>query len=160
MAGASDVRAGRAFVEILARDNVQKGLRSAQAKLQAFGAGVAKIGGAMFAGGAAIIAPLLATVNSFSEAGDQLAKMSDRTGATVEALSELSFAAERSGSSITAVEGAISTLQGTLVEASRGSGAAHLKLAELGQTLRDLTGLSPDKQFERIADRIAAVQDP
>lgn len=160
MAAASDVKAGRAFVEILAKDNVQKGLRSAQAKLQAFGAGVAKIGGAMFAGGAAVIAPLLAAVNSFSEAGDKLAKMSDRTGATVEALSELSFAAERSGTSITAVEGAISTLQGTLVEASRGSGAAHLKLAELGQTLRDLKGLSPDKQFERIADRIAAVQDP
>ena len=55
------------------------------------------IGTKIFGLGAAAIAPLLATTNVFAELGDQLAKMSARTGISVESLSELGYAAEQIG---------------------------------------------------------------
>ncbi len=47
-----------------------------------------------------------------------------------------------------------------IIEAARGSASARQNLARLGLTIADLTGLSPDQQFELIADRLSRIQNP
>ena len=116
MSTSQSIRAGRAFVELFADDTkLVRGLRAAEKRLKAFGASVQSIGTKVFGLGAAAIAPLLATTNVFSEMGDQLAKMSVRTGISVEALSELGYAAQQSGTDMETLEGGVRKLQKFLV---------------------------------------------
>lgn len=68
MAGAKGIRAGRAFVELFADDSrLVRGLKSAQAKLKAFGSGVGQMGTKMLAAGAAMAAPLGAGLKTFAD---------------------------------------------------------------------------------------------
>ncbi len=161
MASSQGIRAGKAFVELFADDTkLVRGLRVAEKRLKAFGAGVQSIGTKLFGLGAAAVAPLLATTNVFAEMGDQLAKMSARTGISVEALSELGYAAEQSGANLETLEGGVRKMQKFLVEAAQGSKSAQSTLAKLGLRLSDLGRLTPDQQFELLADRISKIQDP
>lgn len=154
------IQAGRAFVDIIARDKYSKGLGKAQAKLRAFGVGVAKIGIGMAAGSAAVGGALFAITKGFATSGAALDDMSKRTGASVEALSELSFAAGQSGASLEDVEIALKKMQNTLTDAAGGGKAAVAALAKLGLTAQQLAGLSPDEQMMKIADGLDAIKDP
>jgi len=160
-ASTSSIRAGAAYVELLADDSkLVRGLRAAEKRLKAFGASVQAIGAQMFGLGAAAIAPLLATTNVFADMGDKLAKMSARTGISVESLSELGYAAEQSGADMETLEGGVRKMQKFLVDAAQGSKAAGSTLADLGLKLSDLGRLTPEQQFELLADRISKIQDP
>lgn len=86
--------------------------------------------------------------------------MSARTGISVESLSELGYAAQQSGTHMETLEGGVRKLQKFLVAAAQGSDSALSVLRDLGLTLADLGRLTPDQQFERIADRIARIPDP
>ncbi|MFN3410500.1 MAG: CotH kinase family protein, partial [Limisphaerales bacterium] len=78
--------AGRAFVELFADDSaMQRGLRKAQAKLQAFGAIVRGIGAGMATAGASVLAPLAAMTTAFVKQGSALTDIAARTGMSVEA---------------------------------------------------------------------------
>jgi len=161
MASAQGIRAGRAFVELFADDTkLVRGLRAAERKLKAFGAGVQSFGRKVFGLGAAIVAPLAATTKVFSEMGDKLAKMSGRTGASVEALSELGYAADQSGTDITSLENGLRKMQRTIVEAADGTEAAQEALGRLGLSAAQLGSLAPDEQFALIADRLDQIQNP
>ena len=161
MASSQSIRAGRAFVELFADDTkLVRGLRAAEKRLKAFGSGVQSIGTKLFGLGAAAVAPLLATTNVFADMGDKLAKMSARTGISVEALSQLGYAAEQSGADLETLEGGVRKMQKFLVEAAQGSKSAQSTLAKLGLRLSDLGRLTPDQQFELLADRISKIQDP
>lgn len=159
--GSGGIRAGRAFVEVFADDSkLARGLNRAQARLKSFGAGVESIGRGLIQSSAAVVASLTGSVLLLSKTGDALDKMAERTGIGVEALSALKFAAEQSGSSIDEFEKGIRRMQQTIAEAAAGSSSASDTLARLGLTIADLQGLAPDEQFKRIADRIAAIEDP
>lgn len=108
----------------------------------------------------AFLTPLLASVKSFITAGDELANMASRTGASVEALSELGFAAKQSGSNLETLEMGLRRMQAVLADATHGSSSAVKALASLGLSAQELRGLAPDEQFKRIADRMAAIEDP
>lgn len=74
-AGAGGIRAGRAFVELFADDTkLVRGLRSAQKRLQTFGASVTKLGAGMFAAGAAVAFPFLATISDARDAEKSLGR--------------------------------------------------------------------------------------
>ena len=112
MADAKGVRAGSAYVELLADDSaLQKGLKKAEQSVKQFGVSVGKIGAGLAGIGAAITAPLIAATNTFADTGSALNDMSDRTGVSVERLSELGFAAEQTGTSMETVEGGIRKMQ-------------------------------------------------
>jgi hypothetical protein len=162
MAGnAQAIRAGRAFVELFADDTkLVRGLRAAERKLQAFGASVQTMGKGLFAIGASVVTPLLATTSVFAEMGDQLAKMSGRTGISVEALSELGYAAEQSGADMSTFEGGVRRMQKFLQSAAEGSTAANGTLAQLGVRFSDLAGMAPDQQFEALAQALSQVANP
>ena len=161
MASASGIRAGAAYVELSVRDSrLVKGLDAASAKLKAFGASVTALGARLVGLGSLLATPLLAAAKHFSDAGSDLLDASQRTGVTVEALSQLGYAADQSGSSAEDLEKGLRAMSQNLVEAARGSAQAQRSLARLGLTVADLSGLSPDQQFELIADRLAAIQNP
>jgi len=105
MPSASGIRVGAAFNELSVNDSrLIKGLQAASRKLQSCGAGLRNIGTRMMAVGAGIVTPLLASAKRFASMGDQLDKMSARTGMSVESLSELGYAAQLSSTGLEDVE--------------------------------------------------------
>jgi hypothetical protein len=140
MSMARAIKAGEAFVEATVRDKTDPGIKSVQGKLKAFakttaliGAGVTAVGAAFEGLGAAILAPLGMSARHFESVGSELHDMSMRTGVATDTLSELKFAAEQSGASLSDVGAAIRTMQ--------------------------KNGFSADK-FDEIAAGIAAIKDP
>jgi len=161
MANTQGIRAGRAFVEIGGDDSrLQRALKRAQQRLKAFGAGVRQLGLRAVAASAAILAPLAGATKIFASAGDQLDKMAARTGVSVEALSQLGFAAEQSGADIETLENGIRVMQRTINDAQRGLSTATDAFADLGLSVEHLAALSPEDQFQAIADAISRVEDP
>jgi len=160
MPGGSDIRAGRAYVELGIRNQMDAALRRAERQLKTFGATLSHIGSGMMIGGAAILTPLLAAVKSYSAMGDELMKMSQRTGFSVEALSELKFAADQSGISLTDLDTAIRKMNSTVDDAGRGLKTAQDALSALGLSLDTVMALSPEQRFLTIADAISRIEDP
>ncbi|MCL2640649.1 MAG: hypothetical protein FWD53_07385, partial [Phycisphaerales bacterium] len=58
------------------------------------------------------------------------------------------------------LEGGIKKMQRTIYQAATGSKTATAALAQLGLTVDDLRGLSPDAQFKLIADKLTAIHSP
>jgi len=154
------IRAGRAFVELGVSDKMSAGLKAAQRKLEAFGAGLRSIGTRMAGIGVAAITALLGTAKVFSNTGDVLDKMSIRTGVSVEALSELGYAAELSGADLETLESGVRIMQRTLGEVAQGTSTAVEAIDRLGLSAAQLAGLSPEQQFKVLAERISKVEDP
>lgn len=88
---------------------------------------------------------------------DSLAKLNDRLGVSTEALSELQFAAERSGVDFRTLTLGMQRLQRRVSEAASGMGEARGALAELGLDAKKLEQLELDQQFEIVADRLSKV---
>jgi len=160
VANTKGIRAGRAFVELGVDDRIARGLQKAAQRLNAFGEGLRSIGLKVFAAGSAIAAPLVGAVKTFADSGDALEKMSRRTGVSVEALSELGFAAEQSGADFETLETGLRRMQKSIVDAAGGSDGAVEALARLRLTVADLVNLSPEQQFKLIAERLSQVADP
>jgi hypothetical protein len=159
--GAGAIRAGRAFVELLVGDKgLRSGLDKAGKTLKGWGDGVNAAGLKLAAVGGAIAAPLLAASHVFAEMGDELAKSAARTGIAVEALSGLKYAADQSGTSLSELEGGLRKMSKLIVEAAQGGDQAKQTLDDLGVKLEDLKGMTPDQQFSKLADAIAAVENP
>lgn len=165
---AGDVRAGAAFIELSVNDSaLVKGLSRAAGRLKSFGSEVSAVGdkltsiGTSAIGlGTAIAAPLGASVLAFASMGDALEEASQRTGITVEALSELQFVAAQSGVEIGSLESSIGRMQKTLAQAAEGSKESSEAFKRIGLSVGQLAGLAPDKQFELIADRLGEIRDP
>ncbi|MCC5829763.1 MAG: phage tail tape measure protein [Phycisphaeraceae bacterium] len=165
MSEATAIRAGRAFVELFADDSrLVRGLRAAEKRLKAFGQRIRNLGLKLMGIGSAMLAPLLASARSFAAMGDSVAKMARRTGLSVEALSELQFAAGQSGLAVSDLENAIRRMQRTIYDAQRGLNTATEAMAQLGLTVDDLaaSGASggPEAQFKLLADHISQIEDP
>ncbi|MCK4277529.1 MAG: hypothetical protein KAX78_13495 [Phycisphaerae bacterium] len=119
MSSTRGIRAGRAFVELFADDSrLVRGLRAAERKIKAFGAGIRNLGLKMAGLGTAVLGPMLGAARAFSSIGDQVAKMAKRTGLSVETLSELRFVASQTGTQFESLEmgfrrmlGSVETIQ-------------------------------------------------
>jgi hypothetical protein len=117
------------------------------------------IGKGFLAVGAAIVGPLALAVKIFASAGDQLDKMSKRTGVAGSALAEYGFALEQSGSSLGDFEKAMKRQSRTITDAGEGLSAAQRPLQRLGLTYEDLKNLKPEQQFDLMAERLNAIED-
>lgn len=158
---ASGIRAGKAYVELVMNDkDFQRGLSKAQARLNQFASSMASAAAPLAAFGASITAPLALAVKTFVSLGSALSDMADRTGASVEALSALSFAAGQTGASIGDVEIAIKQMQRVIVDAAGGSREAADSLDLLGVSIESLQGLAPERQFELVAFALNGIADP
>ncbi len=160
MASTSGIKAGKAFVELGVSDKLAKGLAAAQKKLQAFAGAVTTAGKYLAGIGAAAIGGLFVAAESFGRTGDAMLAMSARTGIAVESLSELQYTGGEVGVSIENVETSIRKMQKAIGEAAQGSDQASEALGKLGLSASQLQAVAPDQQFEMIADRLSAIQDP
>lgn len=159
MAGKS-IKAGSAYVEIGIRSRISAGAKQVASDLKNLGGKVSGVGRSLATLATAAAAPLAGMTLSFAAAGDNLDKMSKRTGVGVKALSELAFAAEQSGASLDSVEKGIRGMQRSLLNAEMGSKTATDALSALGLSVEELSGMSPEDQFTMIADAIGDVEDP
>ena len=128
-------------------------LKNIGSSLSGFGRNLSVAGGAV-AGG------FVAAAKVFASTGDDLDKMSKRTGISVEGLSELAFAAEQSGAGIGTIESGIKGMQRSLFDASRGSKEVVDALGEVGLSAESLKGQLPEDQFTVLVDRIGKIGDP
>ena len=135
MAG-KEIRAGKAFVEILLRNNLQAGLKRAAKQLRAFATLTSTIGVGLSGASAAILGPIGAAVQQFSEVGESVKKMALRTGMSTEAISELSHAASVSGTDLDAMEAGMRKMHDTVIDAARGGQQARDALSRLGLSAR------------------------
>lgn len=160
MSGKGNIKAGQAYVELFADDSrLARGLRAAQKKLRSFGTAVNKIGLGTIAFGSAIVAPIIAATKSFADMGDKIGKTSKRIGVSVEALSELEYAASQSGASLEQIEGAFRGMERGIYNATKGTGEAKDAFDKLGVPIAEIAGLSPEQQFMVIGESLSRVQD-
>ena len=160
MANTQGIKAGRAYIELGVGDKLTSGLKRAQARLKAFGSGMTTWGTRILAAGAALATPAIIAAKSFASMGDAVAKMSRRTGVGVEALSELGYAAELSGTDMESLENGLRRMQRTVYDAGRDLSTAKDALADLGLSAKDFEGLSPEDQFTLLSEAVSRVADP
>lgn len=86
--------------------------------------------------------------------------LSKRTGVSSTALQAYQFAADQSGVSIATFGKSLQKLTINLGEAQTGNGAAIKAFTDLGLSVRELSTLSPQVAFEKIAASIAALPNP
>lgn len=159
MANAKGIRAGKAFVELGVSDKLTAGLKRAQKQLQSFGAGVRQMGQQLVVAASGVIAPALVATKTFASMGDQVAKMAKRTGVSVEALSELGFAASLSGSSIDDLEKGLKRMARTINDAGDGMATAKDALTDVGVSVEALQQMSPEQQFKTLAQAFSQITD-
>ena len=99
------------------------------------------------------------SISAFAEAGDSVQKMALRTGFSTIALSELTHAAELSGTSISSMENGVKRMQRTLLDAEQGLSTAVDAMELLGVNMDDVAGKSPEEQFRIMTEALAEVED-
>ena len=147
--------------------SLNKSVKQAETRMGKFKKGANKAFGALkvagpaaaVAAGAAVAGFAIGAIKNFADVGDELDKMSKRTGFSVESLSALKFAAEQSGASIETIEKAAKRMSVSILDASRGSKDAADSLDAIGLSAKQLEGLSPEQQFDMMAKGLAGVQD-
>lgn len=160
MAGSGEIRAGRAYVELLLRDQAfNQRLNTAGRRLKDFGSGITSLGLGMAKVGAAIITPLVGAAVHFVRTGDALGDMAERTGIAAGVLAELSYAADQSETDMETLEKAIVKMTIAIENLKKGSKDAASVFNELGLSARDFVGKKPDEQLQLIAERLRDVGD-
>jgi hypothetical protein len=96
----------------------ESGLKSAQSKMDSFGAGMAKAGAAIGVAMAAAAASLAVSIKHAVDEADKLGKMAQKVGVPVEELSALKHAADLSGVSLEALGTGLGKLSKAMVEAA------------------------------------------
>jgi hypothetical protein len=89
---------------------------------------------------------------------DETAKLAQRTGISVEALQGFEVAADLAG--VQNLEGGLQRLAVTLGDAAAGSATAQRAFTNIGLSVDELMGMSPEDQFRAISAAIAAIPDP
>ena len=115
------------------------------------------VGGVLGAGGAAAGFALL--TRSGLEAGDALAKVSDRVGITTEGFGRLNFAVSQTSEvSEQGLGASLQRLEKRLAEVSAGYGTASRAVRELGLDSEALVNAGTEEAFLQVADAISQVE--
>ena len=155
---------GKLFVSIGADlKDFKSGLTQVKADMGGASGAIMKnnkaIGGGMLAAGAGIAAAGLLSVKTYADMGDEVAKMAKRTGFSTEALSELRYVAEISGTSLTNLEKASRTLSGVIVDAGDGLVTYTRAFERIGVDYKALADMKPEDQFTAVMVALAGVED-
>lgn len=140
--------------------DMERGLKSARAKMKAFGNQIKKIGKVTAVAGAAVAGAVGLMVKNYIKAGDEVHKMALRTGFSTESLSELKYASDISGASLESLEKGVKKMSKTILDASDGLMTYVRAFDRIGLKAEELMELSPEDQFDRIARAIARVESP
>ncbi len=155
MGARKDIEAASAYVRLYTKGaEWSKGLKKHSKELDGFGKKINGMAKKIAIAGGAIAAPLVASVMKFTEVGTQLDRTAKKTGMTVESLSELEFAAEKTGSEFSTLEGAIQSTQSKLSAAAAGNIEAQVAFAKLGLSFAMLRKMKPDQVLESVVDAL------
>jgi len=91
---------------------------------------------------------------------DKLGKLSDSLEIDPNTLRGLDLAASQTGTSFEIMTKGIQRMVQTIGEARSGMSTGKLALDELGMSAKDFEGLNAEQQFMKMADAIAAIEDP
>ena len=156
MASKKAIEAGGAYIRIFADDSpLRRTLKAVAKRITAFSAPFITAGKAIGAAMATAAAGVVAATRSFANYADQMGDIAARTGLSIEAISELGYAAKLSGSSVEDLEKGFRTLQKGI-----GTGSAANALKTLGLDPKQLLNASPEEQFLAVADAIGSIQNP
>lgn len=111
------------------------------------------------AGVAAVGAAMVAMTRRAMSATDELTKQARQVGLTTDRFQAMSLVAREAGVSTGALTNTLGIMQRNIVELERGTASQTRAFEALGLSIRDLQGLSPDEQFERIAGALSGVDD-
>lgn len=100
------------------------------------------------------------TAKNAIELGDQINKAAVRAGVTTEALSQLAYAAKLNGVEMEALVKSLQFMQKGIVEAALGTGEAKRAFDLMGVSVKEVSGLSTQRQLEFFANKIAGIQNP
>ena len=146
-------------VVIGAKDNASPTLKKIGTNMTKMSANFKKAGTVMLAAGAALGAGMFKLADSYTKAGDEVAKMAKRTGWGVESLSELRHVADLSGSSLLAFEKGSRKLSMAIVDAAEGGATYAEALGRIGLNAEDLMGMGIEDQFWTVAGALGDVKD-
>ncbi len=142
-----------------AEDATGKWARSTEAHTQRVAQAYRKAGLAMVGVGALIVGMLARQTKLFMKQGDELHKMSLRTGFAVRELDKLSFIARRSGTDINAMEVGIRRFQRTVFRAGEVSADTRKALEDMGISIEELRAMKPEEAFNRTMHALAGIED-
>jgi hypothetical protein len=111
-------------------------------------------------GAVALVGSVVALTRSSANQIDALAKQARQVGILTQDFQAMSLVANEAGVSTENLTNMIGLMQRNVVELGRGTASQTRAFQQLGVSLQDLQGLSPDQQFDRIATALAGVQDP
>lgn len=176
MSATGAIRAGAAYVEVFLEQNrIARDLSAVQSKLRAWSASLSRIGAGAYGGElpgplaaiarfatspAGMFAGFLTAAKMASEGGDEMVHLAEKAGTSVEAISALAYAARRADVNSDSLATSIKKMQVNIVDAARGGKQGQEALLALGLTAAELGRLLPEEQFKRVADRIAAIENP
>lgn len=150
---------------ISATDNTQAAFRSVKQSLGGVQSAAATVRQALGAIGVgisvgAIVTGLTRAAGAAIQYGDEIAKATAKTGVGAQAFSELAYAARQNDVSLQALGTAFKKLQTTISQAGSGTKTAQDAFRALGIEFEQFRRLSPDRQFETIAEQISRLKDP
>lgn len=96
-------------------------------------------------------------IASTAEYGEQMVLLSQKTAVGVEEIQRLSYAAGLSGSSAGDLQVGLTHLARTMEEAKGGNEQARKSFTDLGLSMADVRGKSPDQVLLKMADRMKAL---
>jgi hypothetical protein len=150
------------LVEIIiqAVDKASKNLKDITKSADDMGKQMKATGILMTAAGAAIVGTMTAVTVKWASAGQEIKELADKTGFSTEALSEFKHAADLSGTSLSGLETAIKRMQVVITDSKNATSASAKSLQTLGLSYQKLKDLTPEQQFEAIANAVADITDP
>lgn len=137
-----------------AAEEIRKSFEGLKSFASDFAMGLAAGVGAALAGGA-----LAAWVTDAADAADELARLSDQTGISVEKLSAWGGVARRNGQDVNDLAELTTEMSLRLAEIDKDSEGAGLALKQLGLDYKALAALPADEAFEAIAKAVAGTED-
>jgi hypothetical protein len=111
-------------------------------------------------GAVALAGSIVALTRSSANQIDSLSKQAAQVGILTRNFQAMSLVANEAGVSTETLTSQIAFMQRNLVELGRGTALQTRAFQQLGLTIRDLQGLSPDEQFRRIAASLNEIEDP
>ena len=152
----------RAQILITAIDQTKSALASVKGNLESLSVAASKVNGVLAGLGAALsLGAVVAAGKAALDTADNLSKLSQKTGISVESLSLLKPIAEQSGTSLEGLANGIKKLSTAMIEAAGGSSAQVEAFGRLGVSVKDAAGqLRPTEEvLLDLADAFAAMPD-
>jgi hypothetical protein len=91
---------------------------------------------------------------------DQTAKLASSLGISIKEFQAMALVADEAGVDVGGLTKSIGLTQRALYEAAQGSETAGKAFKALNLSTADLLKLSPDQQFNKIAEALGAIQNP